>query len=438
MRLESNSASPKVIPCPQLVLMRLMVRAAHSDFRDRGTAALRRDEDGDISLDRGVQYYGNRKLRVRVLHHGKVVGCNNLSRSANSDPDEAMEDDSIESEILQARDSLFDEELHAELHREALHLTNQGVTCIDEIIQLPYEADKIIQIELIDFDSPEPGAFGDEDVTAAAVSVTLRILLSHAHRENLRRRSQPPPALTDQKSHRPVYQMLKPILEQMQHRTNCQAAHVGIAQLIRALATALPLLEIPDIGMELPGLRENLANLSNGDSPATEALIRCMIAPLHSSTSIKLPFTPARFKVEVNTNLFPPMFGTTYQFNIEHPDPSSATDTLPPTMRFTTLPDLLTYMTHVLTLELVAYISTESAGWTIVDRHMGMLSREYVTKGGKLESMSIRISLKDDELRLQWAQRTEENDSVKSGVVKWRDGEASEKGLLEIVKALAK
>lgn len=177
----------------------LTLLEAHADFRDRGMAALRRDEDGNITLDRGLRFSGDRKLRVQVFQHGRVIGCNRLSRPVVGDSEEAIEEDFVEDEIRQARDSLFDEELHAELHREARHLINQGVTCIDDVIHMPFELDKSIQIDLVDSDDPVPIDLEEDDIIPNGISITLHILLSHAHHQNLRRRSRPPLPLTEGK-----------------------------------------------------------------------------------------------------------------------------------------------------------------------------------------------------------------------------------------------
>lgn len=52
-------------------------------------------------------------VRVRVKDRGIITGCSKPYRSAAQDPD------SIEGRILQARDTLYEEELFHELFREA-------------------------------------------------------------------------------------------------------------------------------------------------------------------------------------------------------------------------------------------------------------------------------------------------------------------------------
>lgn len=416
---------------------------AHADFRDRGMAALRRDEDGNITLDRGLRFSGDRKLRVQVLQNGRVISCNRLSGAMVGDAEEAIEEDSIEDEIRQARDSLFDEELQAELHREARHLINQGVTCIGDVIQMPFGLDKSIQIDLVDSDDPVPIDLEEDDMIPNGISIALHILLSHAHRQNLRRRSRPPPPLTESQTPRPVYQLLKPIIEQLRHKTNIQACRdivTGLTRTMQAAGLVLRLEETTTTPLNIP---KDLKTFMNAEAPATETLIRSMVAPLHSYFTLQPPSSHTSHKIEIFTNLFPPNFGTTYRSTVEPSVPDKGTATLPPTMQFTSISDLQNHIMHVVTADLVEHIATESAGWTIVDSHTGMLSRDIETSDGKLKSMSIRVLPQPKMLTLQWAQRSEDNEDVGRGVKQWHDTTddsmraANERSLWDTISHLA-
>ena len=416
---------------------------AHADFRDRGMAALRRDEDGNLTLDRGIQFAGDRKLRVRVSQHSRVISCNRQARSTVRDAEVAIEeDDTIEDEILQARDSLFDEELHAELHREARHLTNQGVTCIGDIIQLPFEATKSIQIDLVDIDDEATEACEDYTISTG-ISIVLRVLLSHAHHQNIQRRSRPPPPLAQGTMPRPVYQILKPMIEHLQSRLNLQSCLEFASGLAKTLNTAGLAFSFEESTSTPSNIPEDVKALLKADTPATESLVRSMIAPLQPSVIFHPPSSQSSIKLDLTTNLFKPDFGTTYQITVNSLSPTSQTATLPETMQLTTISDAQKQILHVLTVDLVDYIDTESAGWTIVDPHTGTLSREYETGEGKLESMSIRVSVQAQGLTIQWAQRYEDDDDVRTGSKSWQHtkGEVGEmannKSLLDTIRQLA-
>ncbi|KAL8786315.1 MAG: hypothetical protein Q9195_008242, partial [Heterodermia aff. obscurata] len=328
-------------------------------------AALRRDEDGNITLDRGLKFAGDRKLRVRILQHGTIISCSRLS-TLGADAEEAIEDDSIEEQILRARNSLFDEELHAELHREARNLANQGVNCIGDNIQLPYESDKSIRIDLIDIDEIASEEPRKEDPIPTGIDIALHILLSHAHRQNLRHRSAPPPPLTDGRNPRPVYQILKPIIEHLRHRSNLQSCTTFLTNLTQTLSSA-------DLVLTLQNDSTSPWNIPDNLQPtATQSLLHALTTPPQSTLTLTLhsPLT-----ITLLTNLFPPSFGTAYTCTA----PSSPSITLP------SFSELQAHILHVLTVDLVDYIKP---GWRVEDRHTGVLSREFGD-----ESVTMRVGV---------------------------------------------
>lgn len=110
-------------------------------------------------------------------------------------------DGSVEKEICSARDSIFDEELHHEIHREARNLVNQGVRCVDNSVLIPFETDKQIEIDLVPTkDSASEDIYNSSSVVAN-IAASLRILLSYAHRQSLRNRSEKPPPLREFRFH---------------------------------------------------------------------------------------------------------------------------------------------------------------------------------------------------------------------------------------------
>lgn len=181
---------------------------AHADFRDRGLAALRRAEDGHLSLDRGARASGYRRLQVRILQRGTPIGASK-ERLQDSEKGNA-----IARQILQARDSVFDEELHLEIHREARNLLNQDVRCKGSTVLIPLEKNRQIEIDLVDADQKGSNSLIESHVDADSVLIALRLLLCQAHRQNLQKRSEIPPPLKGEGTRpRPVYAILKPIME---------------------------------------------------------------------------------------------------------------------------------------------------------------------------------------------------------------------------------
>ena len=417
---------------------------AHADFRDRGMAALRRDEDGNITLDRGLRFVGDRKLRVRILQHGTIISCSRLS-TLGTDVEEVIEDDdSIEEQILRARNSLFDEELHAELHREARNLTNQGVNCIGDVIQLPYESDKAIQIDLVDMDDIASETLRKEDSIPTGIDIALHILLSHAHRQNLRRRSAPPPPLNDARRPRPVYQILKPIIEHLRHQSNLQTCNEFFADLIKILATGDLKLGLQQDTKASWNIPDNLLSTEQtNDAGATETLIQSLIASPRSSFTLSLPSKQSLHKIDILTNLFPPTFGTAYQYTIESSKPASMTAILPTTTSLTSSSDLQAHITHILTVDLVDHITSSLPGWSIEDPHTGVLSHTFENSSGELQSVSIGVVVAAKKLVLEWVHHFGDDGLARSrGMMKtkqsvvWGEGAGNEKGLLDVIRDL--
>ncbi|KAI9673370.1 MAG: RNA polymerase II mediator complex subunit, partial [Caeruleum heppii] len=186
---------------------------ATPEYRDRGLAALRRGDKGRVVLDRGRLSGQAKSVRVRMLDESGALS------SVSTTPPLHLSTATTEESILNARNSIFEEELFFELGREARQLASQGVRIMDSTIHIQAGARTII-IDLVPLDdAPDLDSLDDGSVGLAnAVALTLRILLSHAHRQNLHRRSEPPPPLTDRKRTLPPYSMLRPVLAHLRHQ----------------------------------------------------------------------------------------------------------------------------------------------------------------------------------------------------------------------------
>lgn len=209
-------------------------------FSSRSLGALRRNDDGTAYLDQGLQGSSSKRLRVRIIKDGETAGMSSRQGVLGDDA-------SLESLILNARDTLFEEELWQELHRESRILGNQGVKNSGSEIYVPITPSTRLVLDLVNFGS-------DEEVTAAAiglsltndndndlatlVSLGLRILLSHAHKTNALRRSQPPPPMTLQPPPKPAYTLLRPVIAQARHVTTLNSLTALLRPLYRALKLA--------------------------------------------------------------------------------------------------------------------------------------------------------------------------------------------------------
>ncbi|MCJ1261101.1 RNA polymerase II mediator complex subunit [Lobaria immixta] len=379
--------------------LELTTHTAHSDFHDRGLAALRRDADGNVDLDRGIRSSKDRVLRVRVLNQGKATG------SHGEVPDHVFDDVPVETLIMNARNSIFDEELHHELHREARNYTSHGIRCIDDRILLPYTDEKEIEINLLSSTKDEP--FTDVDLSdnlvAGSIAISLRILLSHAHRQNLRRRSLPPPRITENKIPRPIYTILRPIVENLQHRSATKSLQKFLNQVTETLLAAGLNLQFDE-----PTSPYSLKKPLNTTSPSvsiTEAFINALTTPLQSSITVHLPSGLTTIKLEVHTSLQQPFSGTNLQSSILLSQPLSTIAGMPQSMQSTSPTAIEDHVLHLIQLDILSLVaSSHDAGdnWMIVSPHAGQLGRTNRNTG---ISDRCSISVGKDHLVSHWQRR---------------------------------
>ena len=423
------------LPVDRYSARALTVFPAYADFRDRGMAALRRDGDGGVSLDRGTRA-SDQVLRVRITQKGRVLGSSCLSDSSPVKNEDNIKDMPIERQILQARNSIFDDELHAECHREARNLVNQGVRCSGNVIQLPYEADKQIEIDLVDHEQDLIEASDDDRDIATATGIVLRILLSHAHRQNHHRRSQPPPPITDGKRPRPIYAILKPIVENNRHRSDIQSTKHFLAELTFSLRRAKLSFDTTQTATPIH-IPPDLSIFKKGEPPLTDLLLNALTSPLHTSINLDLPSGQISLKIDVFTNLFAPTLGTEFRTTITSHALDATIASIPPSMQFTTCNELEEHIIHILVLDLVSVIDASDKEWEIVNPHTGSLSKSGRDSEGKLRITSLRAFFENRKLGLEWQRRKEGVEGVQQGLESWKGGDEGGRGFMDVVKGLA-
>jgi mediator of RNA polymerase II transcription subunit 17 len=369
-------------------------------FRDRGLAALRRSEDGALILDKGLVPTKAKTVRVRVKDHGIITGCSKPYRSA------AQDLDSIEGRILQARDTLYEEELFHELFREARIMGSQGVTTRQNLLQFPVSEEQDILLDLVDPDQ-EAYVDGEEtkseehNVLADALAHSIRILLCYAHRQNLRRRTQPPPPLSPKRRHIPEYHLLRPVMAYLQHSFHVRWLETFMKDVYGVLQSA-------GLSCSFTATPYSSVNLFNIDRsvPKVEGLIRQFLLPLESTFSADLLTPQSSFKVKTRTNLSVPPFGTHFEISLNLPH---YPDVHPPN-RIGLHDQAATIITHFIMLDIVAAIESQTSPassiakteaksfpWEATYPHHGELLA--VSSDGKQKKMKVILSR--DELVVQ-------------------------------------
>ncbi|KAB8264662.1 mediator of RNA polymerase II transcription subunit 17 [Aspergillus pseudonomiae] len=360
-------------------------------FRDRGLAALRRTNDGSLILDKGLIPLKARTVRVRVRSCGQITGCSKHRLALENT-------ESIESRILQARDTVYEEELFHELVREARILGSQGVTTRQNLVQFPVSEEQEVLLDLIDDDQMPPGdeAVSDEHaVVADALGHAIRILLAYAHRQNLRRRTQLPSPLTPKRRQTPEYQLLRPVMAYLQH-----SSHVRwLESLLNDINQILKSAGIPSDFTATPFSSLSLQRTISG-LPKVEALVQEFLLPYESTFSAQMATPQSSFRVKVRTNVTTPPLGTHYEISVNMPQ---YPDVRPPNriglqdeaasvLTHFVLLDILTAITHAkgLSVNGIKQETGKLLTWQAAYPHNGELLA--LSSAGQCKKMKVSLS----------------------------------------------
>ncbi|KAL8728273.1 MAG: hypothetical protein Q9166_005514 [cf. Caloplaca sp. 2 TL-2023] len=361
----------------------------HADYHDRGLAALRRDVDGNVKLDRGQRWQGDKRLRVRVLKDDKTW--------TEESPSQNHEDPTLTQQLLRARNSLFDEELHHELNREARNLVSHGVRSIDGKVRFPYDDGSQIEVSLADQEEEQATEVSiAHTVTPAAIATTLRILLSHAHHQNLQRRSQPPPPVTDTSIVRPFYSLLRPVLEVVQH----QAASKAAKAISRHLTSALSAANLPFTVAE-PSSSLEVSRAFDSPSKPTQCLVNRLIGSHHSAMTMHLPSDRTTLRLDIHTSIFPPTFGTAFKLTTISSAMDTAIADMPQTLHFPTIEKLRAHLWNVTCLDVVTAMRANPAidgVWTQPSRYQSQLVRKHTSR----QRDRLCVEINEEGLKVDW------------------------------------
>lgn len=239
LSISSKGWSVCRIPRTKRLGVRYGFSESSSEFAVRNVAALNSNPDGSISLERG---FGAKPtgLRVTVVRDGREVGRSYLP-SASDDSETTLE-----ARIRHARDSIFDEELFYEMTREGRTLASLGVAMRGQTIRLPTttandESAVDVHIDLVPLEQEsgtQINTSNPDDAIAQAMALGARLILSQAHRERLRKRSEMPKPMADRNEEKPVMSILKPLTSFLLHKSSLNAVNSYIAKAAQVLKLA--------------------------------------------------------------------------------------------------------------------------------------------------------------------------------------------------------
>ncbi|KAK2030256.1 RNA polymerase II mediator complex component SRB4 [Colletotrichum zoysiae] len=294
---------------------------ASPEFRNSSLAPLRRGDDGAALLQHGRVGAGSQRLSVTVSRSGETTGRLAIGSSV---PDSAH----LPDRVLEARNTIFAQELWHELHREAHSLASYGVRANNDSITFnPVSGPSLtLELETLDDGAPTVSASTDDNVLAEATHLGLHILLSHAHRLNELQRLRPTPPHQRRNQTQSQYHLLRPIVAKILYDRSVEQVTTFAGDLTRVLrragvhAASFPLSPPPFPTADLKNTSGGASNRPN----ASQALTNMLTSP--ADFQVELTLTPtARLQIRGRTFLLPL---TTTQFQLQLlpslPEPTSA------------------------------------------------------------------------------------------------------------------
>lgn len=278
---------------------------AAPDFRNSSLAPMRRSKNGTVDLDCGTILGESKRLLVTLERDGRIVGRSSL-------PKPLPQDAPLEDRVLEARNTIFAQELWHELNREGRLLIAHGVRL--EESALSYNLDKISRVvlslqpldQILD---GETAPLRQEDYRAEALSAALHQLLTYAHRINNQRRSRPNSKIRNQTATITPYQLLRPVLAHIQHEKSMEDTTRFISDLttiLQAAGVSTAIFKLVETPIS--------PNLSTARGSPSEALIQSLFGPLECQFMLNI--TPeANILIHCRTALTNAIT-TTYHINI--------------------------------------------------------------------------------------------------------------------------
>ncbi|TWU75137.1 RNA polymerase II mediator complex subunit [Metarhizium rileyi] len=205
---------------------------AAPEFKNNGLAPMRRGEGGSVELDLGRLGSVSEGLVVTYEKGGKVVG--RCVRRRRSD-----DDASLESRVLEARNTIFSQELWHELTREARTLAAYGVRPEGSTLTCAVDESAKIILQLLPLDScPAPDDSLPDNATAETIFISLHVLLSYAHRYNELMRIRPIPPHISRSRGQQVYALLRPVIARMASSRSVLSCTTYVGSIATALQKA--------------------------------------------------------------------------------------------------------------------------------------------------------------------------------------------------------
>lgn len=287
---------------------------------------------------------------------------------------------------MHARDTLYEEELFYELVREARMLGPYGVTTRQNLIRFPVSEEQEVMLDLVDADQEDEATDESHDVLANSIGHSIRILLTFAHRQNLYRRTQPPPPISQRRRHTPEYLLLRPVLVYLQHNSHVRWFESFLKDMYQVLKSA-------GVNCDYTATPFASVDLQHKTRfPKVEALIHAFFAPLESTFSGTLVTPQSSFKARIRTNVLGHPFGTNHEIFMNMPHHSD----IQAPARMGLGHEAAAVLTHFIMLDVVSAISLyrpqTGLAWEAAYPHHGELLTTSPTTGEQKKKMKVTLA----------------------------------------------
>lgn len=248
------------------------------DFQANSWAAMRRADDGSVSLDTGKLVSVPKRVLVSLEKDGRVFGRSSLPRPPSKDSP-------VEERVRDARNTILAQELWHEINREGRTLLAYNVKLRPDSVVYKLDDHTTITFTLVTLgDEPDVAPAGPSrtgDGYAETVCVGLHLLLAYAHRQSAQKRTHLVPlSLEEGIASKPPYNLIRPVISYLQHELSLRST-------VRFLASLSGLLRLAGIGEAGYTLQEHVFPPLPTET-ASESLLTLMLSPLRYRIELKL------------------------------------------------------------------------------------------------------------------------------------------------------
>uniref|UniRef100_A0A8H7TUF5 Mediator of RNA polymerase II transcription subunit 17 n=1 Tax=Bionectria ochroleuca TaxID=29856 RepID=A0A8H7TUF5_BIOOC len=246
------------------------------EFKNNGLAPMRRGDDGSVQLDCGRLGGVSERIVVTYERDGEVVGRSSV-------PAQTDQSAPLEKRVLEARNTLFSQELWHELNREARNLAAYDVRPEGSSLTCKLDESTKLRIDLVTLDStPSTSDSSPGQNVAETISQVLHLLLCYSHTQNELGRTRPIPPHLPRSRGQQIYPLLRPIIARASHLQGVKSSSKYIGTLVQCLKNA-GINASFSLHTPPPFTLQSQPNLANQPSPPTSSSATCSTLPTSHS-----------------------------------------------------------------------------------------------------------------------------------------------------------